>query len=145
MRRKAFVFTLEAVIGVLIGSSILTGFFAFYDLPTQQTTLHQRTATDALYILDEENILTGTPDTDEQDINDTLNSVIPPEFQYRFNVTYFNVAGGTVSATGEHANFSTLSPKSNVIYDVRPILIFDRSGNFPQLDKIARVKIGVAQ
>lgn len=144
MGRHGFALTLDAVIGIIIASSLLTAFFSFYDIPTQEATLHQRTASDALFILDEENIVNCTG-VDENEINNTINETIPPEFSYSYNISCFEVDGSSTSFV-RRMSWDGIDNRSDVSIAVRPIPVYIQHGQtgIPRLDNISRAEIGVA-
>lgn len=142
--RNGFALTLDAVIGVIIASAMLTAFFSFYNTPTQQATLHQRYAADTLFVLDQENVVNCTG-VDETVINDTINDVIPSEFAYSYNITCFQVNGNTVTQT-RNMQWSGLPTQSEVRFAARPIPVFQQHPvtGITRLDNISRAQIGVA-
>ncbi len=151
VRRKGFAFTLDAVLGVIVATALLSGFIAFYEPPTHHVTVHHRLASDVAFILDAEGTVT-CDGTDNDAVNTTINDLVPGQLDYTYNYTCFDVTGSSIGAATGNGNSSNqgVEPADDLILAVRPIAIMEKEDSgcsqhcAKTLGKIARLEVGIS-
>ncbi len=139
--KKGFALTLDAVIAILITSSLLAGVSYFWSDISRNELVLDRMAADVLFILDHNETLKGM---DETKIDNTISDLLPSSVDYDYNITYYDVPGLTLIGSN---STSTLDQNQDILVTVRTIPIFENeSSSVPikELDMIAKAKLEVS-